>query len=401
MSIDCINIHEAIRVKTDGTCTSCCLQSIPYKDSEHKNVNVRTHTLQEILNGETANKIREDLSNGIQNIHCKACWDIENSGGISKRIDDNTHRKDENFIGREWQPGEVKLTHLDMNMGTTCNIKCMTCGPESSAQWNKEFWAINESYHGIHDEKEYKKFIKVYNSSFDDDSLIWEELRKNRKTIESIDMYGGEPMLMKKQWDFLEDLIEEGLASNIALHYNTNGTIWDSEKYDILKHFRKVSIDFSIDGILDRFEYMRFPANWKEVIENMNTIKQIEKFEVRICHTVSVLNVWYMREFFDYFIKWESYLNIVHGPEYYNVKNLPTSVKELITEKYKEFPTVNKIVDYMNESKSDYPRHWGGEEQMEFLPELKRNIEGSDNFRGNDYSKTFPEFYKILKESGY
>ena len=41
MSIDCINIHEAIRVKTDGTCTSCCLQSIPYKDSEHKNVNVR------------------------------------------------------------------------------------------------------------------------------------------------------------------------------------------------------------------------------------------------------------------------------------------------------------------------------------------------------------------------
>jgi len=55
----------------------------------------------------------------------------------------------------------------------------------------------------------------------------------------------------------------------------------------------------------------------------------------------------------------------------------------------------------MNESKSDYPRHWGGEEQMEFLPELKRNIEGSDNFRGNDYSKTFPEFYKILKESGY
>ena len=38
MSIDCINLHEAIRVKTDGTCTSCCLQSIPYKDEEHKNL---------------------------------------------------------------------------------------------------------------------------------------------------------------------------------------------------------------------------------------------------------------------------------------------------------------------------------------------------------------------------
>ena len=45
MSIDCINLHEAIRVKTDGTCTSCCLQSIPYKDEEHKDLNVRTHTL--------------------------------------------------------------------------------------------------------------------------------------------------------------------------------------------------------------------------------------------------------------------------------------------------------------------------------------------------------------------
>tara|TARA_B100001109_G_C18824715_1_gene456353 strand:- start:33 stop:1238 length:1206 start_codon:yes stop_codon:yes gene_type:complete len=401
MSIDCINLHEAIRVKTDGTCTSCCLQSIPYKDEEHKNLNVRTHTLQEIINGETANKIRKDVANGIQNIYCKPCWDIENSGGVSKRIDDNTNRKDENFVGREWQPGEVKLTHLDMNMGTTCNIKCMTCGPESSAQWNKEFWAINESYHGIQDKKEYNKFIKVYNSSFDDDSLIWEELTKNKNTIESIDMYGGEPMLMKKQWLFLEELIKDGLASNIALHYNTNGTIWDSEKYDILKHFKKVSIDFSIDGILDRFEYMRFPANWREVLHNMNTIKQIEKFEVKICHTVSILNVWYMKEFLDYFIKWDYYLNIVHGPDHYNVKNLPTDIKELITEKYKEFPKVDKIIDYMNENKSEYPRHWYKEEYIEFFPELKRNIEGSDNFRGNDYSKTFPEFYEILKESGY
>jgi len=394
--LDCINVHEAIRVNTDGSCSSCCLQHISYKDSEHRDLNVKTHTLDEIITSTSANKVREDLANGIQNVHCKACWDIENSGGQSKRLIDNKHRR-----MWPWQPGSIELTHLDLNMGTTCNIKCMTCGPENTVQWNKEWWEINKSYKNLTDKKDVFAKFKTFNSAYDDDSMIWEQLEEYKNVIQSMDMFGGEPMLMKKQWDFLKLLIKSDNAKNIELHYNTNGTIWDSEKYEILKEFKSVSIDFSIDGLYDKFHYMRFPAVWEEVLNNMERIKKIEKFTVQICHTVSILNVWYMKEFLDYFSDWNCYLNIVHGPAHYSVKNLPIDIKEIITEKYKEFPKVNKIVGYMNESKSEYPRHWHGDTNIEFFPELKRNIEGSDNFRGNDYSKTFPEFFKILKESGY
>ena len=394
--LDCINVHEAIRVNTDGSCTSCCLQQIPYKDSEHRDVNIKTHTLDEILTCASANKVREDLANGIQNIHCKACWDIENSGGESKRYIDNNHRRKDIF-----KSGPVELTHLDLNMGTTCNIKCMTCGPENSAQWNKEWWAINGTYRDIHDKKEYNEHLRTYNSAFDDESMIWEELEKHKDVIQSMDMFGGEPMLMKKQWDFLKLLIKSDNAKNIELHYNTNGTIWDPEKYDILKEFKSVSIDFSIDGLYDKFEYMRFPANWEEVNNNMQTIKDIESFKLKICHTVSILNVWYMKEFLDYFNDWEYYLNIVHGPQHYSVKNLPISIKEIITEKYKDYRPVDRIVDYMNKNKTVYPRVWTPGQTIEFFAEFKRNLEGSDNFRGNDYKKTFPEFFEILKENGY
>lgn len=390
--LDCINVHEAIRVNTDGSCSSCCLQRMTYKDTEHRVLNVGTHTLDEILKSASANKIREDLENGIQNIHCKACWDIENSGGESKRHTDNRYRKFD-----PWTPGSVKLTHLDLNMGTTCNIKCMTCGPENTVQWNKEWWEINKGYKGQTDKKEVFTTFKTFNSAYDDDSMIWEELEKHKNEIESMDMFGGEPMLMKKQWDFLKLLIKGDNAKNIALHYNTNGTIWDSKKYDILKEFKSVSIDFSIDGLYDKFHYMRFPAEWEEVLNNMERIKKIEKFNVKICHTVSILNVWYIKEFLDYFSDWGVYLNIVHGPAHYSVKNLPDSVKNIITEKYKDFNKADKIINYMNTNKNEYPLLGGNE----FWEEFKRNLEGSDNFRGNDYSKTFPEFFKILKESGY
>ena len=56
-------------------------------------------------------------------------------------------------------------------------------------------------------------------------------------------------------------------------------------------------------------------------------------------------------------------------------KLIPFSPINVIQLKKEDKANNLKILEYMNESKSDYPRHWVGEEQMEFLPELKRNIE--------------------------
>lgn len=376
-SLHCINLEQGLRINTNGECTSCCLQTVNYKNENNETLNIRKNTFDEIINSSSAKQIRENLKQGKRDINCRQCWSLEDAGLQSKRLLDNHHRASEGLL-------------LDLCMGTTCNIKCRTCGPESSAQWNKEYWDINKSYNEISTYKDYKGFLKTFNDAFDEDSLVWKELENNKKDIRWIDMYGGEPMMMKKQWKFLELLIEDDLAKNISLHYNTNGTIWDDEKYNILKEFKHISIDFSIDGIKDRYEFMRHPAVWEEVIQNMETIKNIKDFKCQIAHTVSTLNVWYINEIYMWFKGWDIYLNMVHGPPEYNISNIPEDIKKVITEKIGIKEKYQPVLDFMNSKISNF-------NFQSFIDKTKQH----DDYRGENYNAVFPEFSDVLKEHGY
>ena len=376
-SLHCINLEQGLRINTNGECTSCCLQTVNYKNENNETLNIRKNTFDEIINSSSAKQIRENLKQGKRDINCRQCWSLEDAGLQSKRLLDNHHRAGKGLL-------------LDLCMGTTCNIKCRTCGPESSAQWNKEYWDINKSYNEISTYKDYKGFLKTFNDAFDEDSLVWQELENNKKDIRWIDMYGGEPMMMKKQWKFLEQLIEDDLAKNISLHYNTNGTIWDDEKYNILKEFKHISIDFSIDGIKDRYEFMRHPAVWEEVIQNMETIKNIKDFKCQIAHTVSTLNVWYINEIYMWFKGWDIYLNMVHGPPKYNISNIPEDIKKVITEKIGIKEKYQPVLDFMNSKISNF-------NFQSFIDKTKQH----DNYRGENYNAVFPEFSDVLKEHGY
>tara|TARA_B110001454_G_scaffold210055_1_gene224197 strand:- start:898 stop:1995 length:1098 start_codon:yes stop_codon:yes gene_type:complete len=361
---------------------------IPYQDELGNELNIRRNSLDDAINSYTANTIRENLKNGKQDPHCVRCWTQENVGRRSKRIIDNEHRANLNR--------DISVQILDLNMGTTCNIKCRTCSPDNSSVWNKEFIALHDSIEGHTGKKEMTEYFRQFNKSFEDDSAIWKDMESHLSRLKYIDMYGGEPMLMKKQWKLLKTAIDRGYAPYISLHYNTNGTLWDEEKFNILNEFKHISMDFSLDGIYDRFEFMRHPAKWQPVIENFRTLKDIsktnKKFDVSIAHTVSTLNIWYIPEFLEYFKGENMYLNLVHGPTHFNIVNIPEEVKDVI-EKHlgHEDPKVVEIINFMNGKKSN-PLEW-----IKFFP----NVKGSDEYRKEDFREFFPEFYKVLTNHGY
>ena len=64
----CVNLDKGVRVDNKGTCTSCCLQMIPYKDDLGNELNIRKNTLEEAINSRTANIIRENLKKGGVNL---------------------------------------------------------------------------------------------------------------------------------------------------------------------------------------------------------------------------------------------------------------------------------------------------------------------------------------------
>jgi MoaA/NifB/PqqE/SkfB family radical SAM enzyme len=83
-------------------------------------------------------------------------------------------------------------------------------------------------------------------------------------------MWGGEPFLTLTHKQILQYLVDHIDVSQIKLMYNTNGTQRiDQSTRELIEKFKFARISFSIDGIGSQFEYLRHPAKWNEVEENL------------------------------------------------------------------------------------------------------------------------------------
>jgi molybdenum cofactor biosynthesis enzyme MoaA len=170
---------------------------------------------------------------------CRACNKSEQQGYNSRRIGSNQWYQDHNKYNTD-----IELIRLDYWTGDQCNLRCAICGPHNSSAWKEELK------------------LDVKKSSI---NRFWKELDLSK--LKFIHFNGGEPLLSKEHVEFLHDIPDK---SQVAINYNTNGTVLPTKKLrNLWEEFRLVQLDFSIDDIEDRFEYQRYPAKWAKVTENL------------------------------------------------------------------------------------------------------------------------------------
>jgi hypothetical protein len=132
----------------------------------------------------------------------------------------------------------------------------------------------------------------------------------------------------------LQGMVDRGIAHQVEIHYNTNGTQYPEQGEDIWQHFKHVEIAFSIDDVGSRFEYQRSNAVWTEVCENIQQFRHMRdrllNMSLQVCCTVNVFNVlyledvaaWIAQQDFD-FVYW----NLMHDAYYFSIATLPESAK--------------------------------------------------------------------------
>jgi MoaA/NifB/PqqE/SkfB family radical SAM enzyme len=148
---------------------------------------------------------------------------------------------------------DPSIQYLDVNIDYTCNLACVTCGPGASTTWRNEL-----GIKGVDVRPNIDNFIKTKLQTLDLSKL--QELR----------MWGGEPFLTLTHKQILQHLVDHTDVSQIRLMYNTNGTQRiDQSTRELIEKFKFARISFSIDGIGNQFEYLRYPAKWNEVEENL------------------------------------------------------------------------------------------------------------------------------------
>ena len=181
---------------------------------------------------------------------------------------------------------DASIQYLDINIDYTCNLACVTCGPGLSTTWRKEL-----GIKGQHVRPNLDKFFLEKLDSLD--------LSK----LQEVRMWGGEPFLTLTHKKILEYIKSRTDPSQIKLMYNTNGTQRiDQATNHLIEQFKFARISFSIDGIGDQFEYLRYPAKWPQVEETLMWWRENLPHNSMLSLTVtaSILNVIDIGQVYDW-----------------------------------------------------------------------------------------------------
>ena len=361
-----------------GGVRPCCL----YK-GELKNINLRTHTLEDAFNSGPMQVLRDAFINGKTPGQCERCWIEEDAGKKSKR----------EYMLEKFKhlPFEPNLIFLDLKLGNICNLKCRICGSWSSSAWAQEQIAQFGDGHIASDWLKQGQWPRK-------SKKFWENVDKLLPDIKYFEFTGGEPFLIKQHFDLLQRAVDKGYAADIDIHYNTNGTQFPKQ-YEVWKEFKHVQIAFSIDNTGERFEYERDGAKWTQVNKNIQKFIELKAagypFSLQLCITWNLQNTYYMTEILNWAKQSgisDIHFNLMHDPEEYSLLNLPRSAHAEFMHKLDKAIVIHG--DYAQQIRSIKTICL---KEPEILPEeIHRKIRETDSFRGVSFADTHSEVARLI-----
>jgi len=387
MNLRCVNADHGFCTKPTGHVMPCCISSERVVNNSGEVAILNKDKANDIWQSQYLIDLRQDLSNGIQHPNCSQCWSEEAAGYKSKRLRDN-----ERWVDLVNEPTGELPKLLDLSLGNTCNLACRTCGTFASSRWYKETQRMPSMSITVKDEN--KQLNDQIQECYADESSIWSFLDETLPHVLHIDLYGGEPLLVKRHWTMLKS-IPLSDAKNISLHFNTNGTQWDDNYAEVLCRFKEVRADISIDGVGPVFEYMRWPARWDQVSANIQNFKNLSlnnpQIMVSICITLSILNIWSLPETVEYTkeLGTNCYLNLLHNPVAMNLQSLSPRAADLV------LAQLSSISHEQIDSVKEFIKS-GGEYRRARTNELFKLLQDHDTLRDQQFRRLNPELYKAL-----
>lgn len=164
---------------------------------------------------------------------------------------------------------KVPIKIYDLRMSNACNLECFTCKNGSTSTKSPLVnWASGDN-----------KYLK--------------QVISDASNIREMYITGGEPMMIKEHWVFLEKIIKTGFSNKIHLKYTTNGSFMKKKMFDIWSNYKSVHVTFSIDSIGDDAKIVRKNSNWNRIQKNIDYFDSNapENFTSSINCTISILNL--------------------------------------------------------------------------------------------------------------
>ena len=390
----CVLPWVSLEASPIGTVRPCCLADDEIVDNNGHKFELHTANFSDIQNSNHMRSLRQQFLDGKQPQTCRKCWSEERAGRTSKRMH-TLDRLKHMGISNEWTADAKPLMFLDLKLGNICNLKCRICGSWSSSQFATE--ELNQLPRD--QQKKSHAYTMLRAGSWPrENEQFWREIDHHLNDIRYIEFTGGEPFMIEEHFAMLRGIVDRGIAHQVEIHYNTNGTQCPEQAESIWKHFKTVEIAFSLDDVGDRFEYQRSNAEWALVCENLDRFRDLKvqhsNIELQVCTTVNIFNVRYLKDIAQWLERNQSsftfvYWNMMHDAWYFSIACLPDDAKKAISEYLDSATTIyrnefDRIRDFMN----------SGASTDGFMTRMK--IADLDRKREQNFAVTCPEMAQLI-----
>jgi len=394
----CVLPWISIEASPIGTVRPCCLADDEIVDNNGEKFQLATADFADIQNSHHMRDLRGDFLAAKKPQTCRKCWNEERSGRTSKRMH-TLDRLKHVLKDQEWTTDAKPLMFLDLKLGNICNLKCRICGSWSSSQFASEeiAWLPREEQKSSH------AYQMLRAGAWPkENTQFWTQIDSVLSDIRYIEFTGGEPFMIEQHFDMLQGIVDRGIAGQVEIHYNTNGTQWPERGPDIWRHFKTVEVAFSIDDVGARFDYQRTNADWAVVLDTITSFQylqdQMPNLRLQCCSTVNVFNVRYIDELANWialqrfdFVYW----NMMHDAWYFGIATLPDTAK---TQIIAHLESANVPIQYQDEFERiiDFMRNGASTDGS--MTRMK--IADLDRKRNQDLRTVAPEFAQIIEYTG-
>ncbi len=257
---------DSVTVSPTGRMQLCC--EAQWTGGTEKTKLKDVNSIHDWFNGRYLTSVRKKMLNGERVSECETCYKNESTHGSSTRTWRNAK-----YFEQHNDLQEQSIKKVDLKLGNKCNLKCKMCFPYASSElwkeWKQLGWNTKDK------DPNSDTSWKYYDGYFKED-YSWPKVTSNIDKIKKasegtkvLHVTGGEPTINPEFFDLLNHLIATGDSKNITLEVTTNATKIHPRFFNTVKQFKELVLTVSMDGVDKTYEYVRYPAKFDVVFENI------------------------------------------------------------------------------------------------------------------------------------
>lgn len=320
-------------------------------------------------------QLRKMMQIGDFPSECNYCWKIEESGQeiLSERV-----FKTQQFTDSELEEAftsdpnqNSKLVSLEIGFDRTCQMTCSYCSAAFSSSWAQDI-KINGAFqnlksdggnHFIHN-GDHQSIHKTSENPYV--QAFWKWWPELKKTLTSLRITGGEPLLSIDFWNFFGQIADDPEAQAIFFGVNSNLMVSDQliQKFIDQSHqIKNLRVFTSAEAYQQHANYIRSGFNYEKWKQNIFKIADQTKIKsIYIMMTVNALCLFSICDFLDDVMTMKSKysaelikisINILRFPSFQSVVVLPVVMKNKFAQLLTEWCSLNFASVYLDEAEKE------------------------------------------------